>query len=81
MFFLMSFLSLSDTGLAPPVAAVTSSDRGSMVAWTSLRAGSPSMVTVAFQLPASRVRSWPTFDAMPCRPVLTRTAPSDGPRL
>ena len=44
-----------------------------MVAFTSLRDGSPSTVTVALQLPASRVRSWPTLEAMPCRPVFTRT--------
>ena len=80
MFLTMSFLSLSDTGFAPPVAATTSSERGSMVALTWLCPGSGSTVTVAFQFDASRVRSCPTFDAIPCRPVRTCNFPSEGPR-
>ena len=82
MFLAMSFLSLSDTGLAPPVAATTSRDRGSMVAVDlALRPASASTVTVAFQFDASNVRSCPTFDAIPCRPVRTWSFPSEGPRL
>ncbi len=71
MFLAISFLSFSETGLTPPVAAFTTRDRGSMVAVISLPEASSSTVKVAFQLEASSVRSWPALAAMPARPVFT----------
>src|SRR5918998_909812 len=78
MLFLMSALSLSPSGLAPPVPSMTSSEPGSAV---SLIEGLSPPSTVASQLVTPRTRSCPAFAAAPSLDVLTFSEPLLGPKL
>src|SRR5579872_2193794 len=81
MVFLISFRSLSDSGLTPPWPSRISKDGMSAERRSELCDGSSATVAFADQFVTSITRLWAILAPGPSTPVFSNSLPFDGPRL